>query len=148
MKGRKPNLENVIPFKGDDLNRTVPAAPEFMTDQARQVWDELAGLLVAKDRLRPEYVWQFATYCESVANFYNATASLAVDGYFFETETRNGRQQKKVAMWGVQQEAIAAMARLSALFGLSPVDDARLKSGGSQGDLFSQLMDQLKNGSG
>jgi hypothetical protein len=51
-------------------------------------------------------------------------------------------------MWSVQQESLSAMTRLSALFGLSPVDDARLKSGGGQGDLFDRLMEQLKNGSG
>lgn len=147
MKGRMPNLQNVVPFRGDDIDRSSPEAPDWMTDQARQVWAELAGLLVAKDRLRPEYVYQFAGYCESVANFYNATASLAVEGYFFETKTRNGLQQKKRAMWGIQQEALGAMTRLSALFGLSPVDDSRLKTGG-QGDLFDSLMDQLKNGSG
>jgi len=38
------------------------------------------------------------------------------------------------------------MRRDSALFGLSPVDDARLKGGGSQGDLFAEVMNQLKNG--
>lgn len=146
MKGRMPSLENVIPFKGDEVGRVVPEAPEWMTDQARKVWDELAGLLVSKDRLRPEYSYQFAGYCESVANFYNATADLAIAGYYFETKTRNGLQQKKRAMWGVQQEALAAMTRLSALFGLSPVDEARLRTGGGQGDLFARLMDELKNG--
>ena len=148
MKGRKPDLHNVIPMKGDMIAAPVPDAPEWMTEKAREVWGELAGILVTKDRLRPEYAYQFASYCESVANFYNATAVLAVEGYYFETETRNGRQQKKRAMWSVQQESLSAMTRLSALFGLSPVDDARLKSGGGQGDLFDRLMEQLKNGSG
>mgnify|MGYP001168764032 CR=1 FL=1 len=149
MKGRKPNLPpNVIPMKGDaQIRKPVPEAPEFMTDQARRVWEELAGDLVAKDRLQPLYLYQFASYCESVANFINATAVLALEGYYFTTETRNGRQQKKVAMWGVQQEAIASMARLSALFGLSPVDEARLK-GGAQGDLFEDVLRQLRDGTG
>lgn len=144
MKGRKPELRNVLPFKGETA-RPVPESPEWMTEKAREVWDELAGHLVAKNRLEPQYQYQFAAYCESVANFYNATACLATEGYYFETQTRNGRQQKKVAMWSVQQEAISTMTRLSALFGLSPVDEARLKSGG-QGDLFNDLIAQLKNG--
>ena len=149
MKGRKPNLPpNVIPMKGDGpITKPVPEAPEFMRDEARKVWDELAGELVAKDRLQPLYVYSFATYCESVASFIEATACLAMEGYYFETQTRNGRQQKKRAMWGVQQEAISAMTRLSALFGLSPVDEARLKGGG-QGDLFEDVMRQLRDGTG
>lgn len=149
MKGRKPNLPpNVIPMKGDArIGKPVPDAPEFMREEARRVWDELAGELVAKDRLQPLYLYSFASYCESVASFIEATACLAMDGYYFETMTRNGRQQKKVAMWGIQQEAIATMTRLSALFGLSPVDEARLKGGG-QGDLFDDIMQQLKHGTG
>lgn len=125
--------------------RVVPEPLDWMTDKARDVWAELAGHLVAKDRLAPQYVYQFAGYCESVANFYKATACLAVAGYYFDTKTRNGLQQKKVAMWSVQQEALSAMMRFSALFGLSPVDEARLGAGG-QGDLFKDLLDQIKNG--
>ena len=148
MKGRKPDLHNVIPMKGNDIAaKPVPDAPDFMSEDARRVWDELAGVLAGKDRLQPQYIYQFAAYCESVANFITATAELAMMGYFFETKTRNGVQQKKRAMWGVQQEAMAAMARGSAVFGLSPVDDARLHSG-AQGDLFGQIMDQLRNGTG
>lgn len=144
MKGRKPVLGNVVPFKTEGAEaRHVPEAPEFMTDEARRVWDELAPFLVQRDRLQPEFTYQFAAYCESVANFLATTACLALEGLYFETETRNGRQQKKVAAWGQQQEAMAAMSRFSALFGLSPVDAARLKVTG-QGDLFKDLMRQLQ----
>ena len=146
MKGRKPDpVGNVIPMKGD-AQRRVPDAPDFMSDEARRVWDELAPELVAKDRLQPAYTYQFAAYCESVSNFLQATAVIAVDGFWFSTKTRNGRQQKRTAAWGAQQEAMNAMRRDAALFGLSPVDEARLKSGG-QGDLFEEMMKQLKNGS-
>ncbi|EBA11782.1 P27 family phage terminase small subunit [Roseobacter sp. CCS2] len=144
MKGRKPDLENVIPMMGD-VQRRVPDAPEFMSEAARRVWDELAADLTAKVHLEPQFEYQFAAYCESVSNFLAATSVLAIEGYYFETKTRNGVQQKKTAMWGVQQQAMNAMRRDSALFGLSPVDQSRLKAGG-QGDLFDDLMNQLKNG--
>ncbi|WP_342298207.1 P27 family phage terminase small subunit [Cereibacter sphaeroides] len=39
-------------------------------------------------------------------------------------ETRNGRQQKKRAVWGQRQDAIAVMNQLAARFGLTPVDGA------------------------
>ncbi|KQI66957.1 hypothetical protein AN189_18045 [Loktanella sp. 3ANDIMAR09] len=145
MKGRKPNpLGNVIPMKGDAARR-VPDAPDWMSEDARKVWDELAPELIAKDRLQPAFTYQFASYCESVSNFLAATAVIAIDGFWFETKTRNGVQQKKTAAFGVQQEAMNAMRRDSALFGLSPVDEARLGEGG-QGDLFADIMKQLKHG--
>jgi phage terminase small subunit len=96
--------------------------------------------------MEPQYTYQFAAYCEAVAAFIETTGCIAVEGRYFETKTRNGKQQKKTASWGQQQEAIATMGRLSALFGLSPVDEARLKVTG-QGDLFDDLLKQLKNGS-
>jgi P27 family predicted phage terminase small subunit len=146
MKGSKPNpLGNVVPMKGT-VKKNVPDAPSFMSEEARRIWEELAPDLVEKDRLDPSFAYQFASYCESVSNFIYATSVIAVDGFWFTTKTRNGLQQKKTAAWGAQQEAMNAMRRDAALFGLSPVDAARLKTGG-QGDLFLDIMDQLKNGS-
>lgn len=141
MKGKKPNLQNVVPMKGE-MQRHVPAAPEFLDDEARKVWDELAPELVRKERLEPLYAYQFASYCACVANFLAATACLALEGLYYETKTRNGVQQKKRAAWGIQQEAMAGMRRDSALFGLSPVDASRLTAEG-QGDLFDEVMKQL-----
>lgn len=141
MRGKKPNLNNVVPMKGD-IQKHVPEPPEYMSDEARKVWDELAPELVKKDRLEPLYAYQFASYCECVSNFISATACLALEGLYYETKTRNGVQQKKRAAWGIQQEAMAGMRRDSALFGLSPVDATRLTSGG-QGDLFDEVMKQL-----
>lgn len=142
MKGAKPQLSNVIPMKGDQA-KPVPDAPDFLTDQARAVWNELAPHLVQKDRLAPAYQYQFASYCESVANFMNATADLAVMGTYYQAKTRNGLQEKKRAAWGQQQDAMNQMRRDAALFGLSPVDEQRLTSDG-QGDLFDKLMKGLK----
>lgn len=141
MKGRKPNVGTVVPFKGD-AKKHVPDAPEFLSDNARKVWEELAAQLVAKDRLETHYIHLFAGYCESVANFIDATHCLAMEGLYYETQTRNGKQQKKTAPWGLQQEALGQMQRLGALFGLSPVDEKRLGAGG-QGDLFDDVLKAL-----
>ncbi|PIE10041.1 MAG: phage terminase small subunit P27 family [Rhodobacterales bacterium] len=145
MKGAKPKPTNVVPMKGEPV-RHVPDAPEWLSSEARDVWDDLAPHLVTKDRLKPEFTYQFASYCESVANFMAATACVALEGRYYSTKTRNGVQQKKTAAWGLQQESMNQMRRDSAIFGLSPVDEARLSSG-DQGDLFDTLMQQLKNGS-
>ncbi|MEL7167519.1 MAG: P27 family phage terminase small subunit [Pseudomonadota bacterium] len=144
MKGRKPSLDNVVPMKdGDDIApKPVPPAPEFLSDEARRVWDEMAADLVAQDRLLPRYEYQFAAYCEAVSNFIAATHSIAVEGMYYETKTRNGIQQKKRAPFGIQQESMAQMSRLGALFGLSPVDDRRLGAG-AQGDLFDEVLKQI-----
>lgn len=145
MKGKKPGLANVIPMKGD-MPKRVPDPPADMSGKAAEVWVELAPHLVAKDRLEPAYHYQFRSYCENVATFIAATFSVEVEGLYYEVETRNGRQQKATAALKIQMAAMDQMRRDSALFGLSPVDDARLRGGGSQGDLFAEVMNQLKHG--
>lgn len=142
MRGVKPNVSKVVPMK-DGIQRPAPDAPEWMTELGRQVWDELAPDMMRFKRLEPHFQYQFASYCESVSAFIGATNELAMSGIWYEVKTRNGLQQKKVAAWGIQQEAANAMRRDAALFGLSPVDEARL-SGGGQGDLFDDLINELK----
>ncbi|AUR04256.1 putative phage terminase, small subunit, P27 family [Phaeobacter inhibens] len=142
MKGRKPNLENVIPMKGD-MPKEIPFAPDFLDDLGRQVWDELAPELVKKGRLELLYKYQFGSYCSAVSNFIQATNTLALEGLFYETgKGRNGNQRRKHPALALQDTAAASMRRDSALFGLSPVDAARLE-GGDQGDLFDEVMKQL-----
>jgi hypothetical protein len=46
----------------------------------------------------------------------------------------------------MQQEAMAKMQQLGALFGMSPVDEKRLGAGG-QGDLFDEVLKKI-NGTG
>lgn len=144
MKGAKPALDNVVPMKGD-MTATVPDAPEFMSEDARRVWDELAHVLVSKDRLKPHYQYQFASYCEAVANFIHATADIATMGKYYSVKTRNGMQEKKRAAWGQQQESMNQMRRDAALFGLTPVDERRL-AGSGQGDLFDEILRKLNGG--
>lgn len=142
MKGAKPGLSNVVPMKGDAIGEPMPDAPLWLTDLARQVWDELAPKVHAKGRLLPEYVYQFASYCEAVSCFAVATNQLAEEGTFYEVKTRNGMQKKRNPAAVAQNEAQNQMRRDSALFGLSPVDAARLDNGG-QGDLFNDILAQL-----
>lgn len=156
MKGRKPGISGPkVPLKvvGSDVDAPleitrnkaeirIPEAPGFMSDEARRVWDELAPHVVAKGHWAAQYAYQFAGYCESVANFIAATGDLATMGSYFQTKTRNGVQEKKRAAWGQQQEALQQMQRLSAAFGLSPVDSTRLEGNG-QGDLFEDILAQI-----
>jgi P27 family predicted phage terminase small subunit len=144
MQGRKPELGNVIPMKAEfDVLRPVPPAPDFMSDEGRKVWDDLTPYLIKLDRLKPEFELQFAAYCEAAGDFIRFTGEIAAFGSFFITETRNGKQEKKRATWGQRKDAMEIMLRLSALFGLTPVDERRLAVSG-QGDLFERMMRELK----
>ena len=143
MKGAKPRVNNIIPMKGDFAG-TVPDVLDWMSEDGRGVWRELAPHMVQKKRLEPHFFHPFAAYCESVADFMRFTGDLAAFGTYYEVKTRNGLQQKKRAVWGQRQEALSTMNQLAARFGMTPVDEARLSTGG-QGDLFANLK-ELMNG--
>ncbi|WP_208350169.1 phage terminase small subunit P27 family [Pseudaestuariivita rosea] len=144
MKGQKLKLSVVVPMKGDETPE-VPQPPDWMTGEGRAVWVRLAEGLVAKGRLAPCHEDLFAAYCEAAADYVRATACLALEGMYYTVQTRNGHQEKKRAAWGLRQDALANMRQVGALFGMSPVDEARLQNT-DQGDLFRDLMEQL-NGS-
>ena len=137
MKGAKPKLDNVIPMMGAAAP-VVVLPPDHMSEHAQNVWAELAPELAKLGRLDPVYRYEFAGYCESVANFIAATILLHDHGMWREVQTRNGLQQKKTMAFSLQQEAMASMRQGAARFGLTPVDACRLATGG-QGDLFDQI---------
>lgn len=142
MKGRKPNLRNVVPMKGE-FKKEVPEPPYVLDDISRSVWDEMVPELVRRDRFDPLYRYQFAAYCAAVSKFLQATNDMAMEGLTYETgKGRNGNQRRPNPVIATQSGAIGEMNRASALFGLSPVDAARLEGGG-QGDLFDEVMKQL-----
>ena len=142
MKGRKPNLQNVVPMKGD-IQKEIPAAPDFLCDIGRDVWDELAPELAKRGRLELLYKYQFGSYCAAVANFISSTDTLAMEGLFYETgKGRNGNQRRRHPALTLQENSTSIMRRDSALFGLSPVDASR-RDTGVQGDFLKNVLDQL-----
>lgn len=141
MRGAKPSVGNVIPMKGDREIKP-PDAPDMMTEPGRAVWDELAPVLASKQRLRVEFKFQFAAYCEAVAKFLSATNEIAMVGYWYETKTRNGVQQKATRPVVMQSQAVDEMNRLSALFGLTPVDDKRVGQA-AQGNFLDELKEAM-----
>jgi P27 family predicted phage terminase small subunit len=145
MKGRKPNLQNVVPMKGD-IQKEIPPAPDFLCDIGRDVWDELAPELAKRGRIELLYKYQFGSYCAAVANFISATNTLAMEGLFYEPgKGRNGNQRRRHPALTLQENSTSIMRRDSALFGLSPVDASRLDTG-AQGNFLNSVLDQL-NGS-
>lgn len=141
MRGAKPSLNNVVPMKGDAVRR-APDPPDHLQAEDREVWERLAPVLINKGRLEPEYEDSFAAFCIMAGQVVRSASDIAIMGTYYEVKTRNGMQQKHRTAWVQLQQAIAIMNQLSARFGLSPVDDARLK-GGAQGDLFKDLLGAL-----
>lgn len=149
MKGAKPKLSVVIPMKGEATDQNAealaPIPPSELSDRGLAAWDRLAPLMIKKGRLEPHFYDMFAAYCEAVADVIELSIEVALSGRTYEVQTRNGLQQKKTAAWQTRQDALATMKQFGALFGLSPVDEARLGSA-EQGDLFAEMARVINGG--
>ncbi|MDE4302861.1 P27 family phage terminase small subunit [Phaeobacter gallaeciensis] len=141
MKGKKPNLHNVVPMKGD-VQKKAPEAPDLLSEGAKAVWVRLAPEMVRKDRLEPIFEDLFGQFCEAANDVIELSSIIAMEGRTYTVKTRNGMQQKKTAAWQARLDALATLKALGGLFGLSPVDDKRLSNPG-QGDLFDEMVKQL-----
>ncbi|MEB3421740.1 P27 family phage terminase small subunit [Salipiger marinus] len=144
MKGQKPSLVNVVPMKGA-AHRPTPDAPDHLQDEDREVWNRLAPVLIGKGRLEPEFEDSFANYCIMAGQVVRSSHDIAILGTYREVKTRNGLQDKQRAAWLQLDKAMERMNQYAARFGLTPVDAARLSSGG-QGDLFDDLMRHIDGG--
>lgn len=171
MKGRKPgdgDLAKIIPMPGmtgGPVAQETPPAPEDLGAIAREVWEFLAPHLAAKGRLSPIYRYQFRAYCEAVQEWRLALDSFSAEAReglieaddgerldpdapprHYVTEGRNGSQHKAHPALQTARSFMAVANQLATVFGLNPLDDARLKDP-NQGGLFDQLRDMI-NGDG
>jgi P27 family predicted phage terminase small subunit len=141
MKGKKPELDNVIPMKGGS-SRPVPPPPDLMAEGAKKVWERLAPHMERLGRLKPIYEDAFEELCAALNDIQELRVVIDLEGRTYTVKTRNGLQQKKTAAWQALLDAQNTVMRKSALFGMSPVDDKRLANT-DQGDLFAMLKEGL-----
>ncbi|MEM7505557.1 MAG: phage terminase small subunit P27 family [Pseudomonadota bacterium] len=155
MKGPKPSLPtaNVVPMPGIDAAPIDPPEPPTrLHNKAAAVWREIVPELCKKGRWSPLYQFEFEAYCECYAEWQDLIGDIAAEGYTFSNEgdrpdgkakdLANGVQQKANPKVGQKNDILRLMKSYGAVFGLTPVDEQRLKDSG-QGDLFGWLNEQL-----
>ncbi|MFF7901183.1 phage terminase small subunit P27 family [Streptomyces sp. NPDC007920] len=134
------NTEEPQPDTGDVL------PPDWLSDDALEVWDALAGDLESKGVLTPWDVEAFANWCDAVARRRRAAAAVDEEGEIVESPVFNkngdisGHRRGKNPWLLVLAEADAQVQRYGARFGLTPSDRAQLKIGGADGGLGAERL--------
>ena len=142
-RGPAPKPTALRVLHGDRKDRIndaepVPAAgdivpPDWLTDDAVEIWEIYAGDLEAKRVLTPWDVETFAAWCDAAARRRRAAAELAEGGELMEAPVfnKNGEQTGvrlvKSPWLAVLNEADAQVQRYGARFGLTPSDRSQLK---------------------
>lgn len=155
--GRPKKPTNIAVLHGDRkdrINTAEPkpsqlevAPPNWLGDQAVEVWNSLAADLKAKGVLTGWDVEAFASWCDAVVRRRHASKRLQVEGEVIELPVFNkngeetGHRYAKNPWTLVLNEADAQMQKYAAKFGMTPSDRASLSIGeaskGADDDLLT-----------
>ncbi|MGI8310681.1 phage terminase small subunit P27 family [Saccharopolyspora hattusasensis] len=100
------------------------ACPEWLSDEAKKIWERLAPGLIARNVLTPWDADAFTVLCESLARYKAATA--LVNGSALLVQGSTGLVRNPALQ--VQSEAERAFLTYAARFGLTPSDRQALKT--------------------
>lgn len=146
MKGRKPELINVVPLTGDadaELayerhrraadEKAARLKPKGMNKAAAAVWDLEAPAVAhpTVNRLKPENVNEFRMYCEAVAR-YRTAARVWARKKTYTVKGRNGTQRKHTPEYHAMNVFFGQAVTLGARFGKTPQDERGLSSEGQR----------------
>jgi P27 family predicted phage terminase small subunit len=159
-RGRKPNLENVIPFKESSAAQTEKAReaaiarvvkrlmPATLSKEEQDEWKRVARVLAdpTVDRLKARFVDTIAEYCRVVVRLKKlreAFPTLSHEIYRVEAG-RNGTQVKAHPFVAQINECWRQWRSLVGMLGLSPADERSILPG--QGDLFDDAEKYFSGG--
>ncbi|MEI6178000.1 MAG: phage terminase small subunit P27 family [Verrucomicrobiota bacterium] len=107
----------------NNTTEATPPAPDWLSESAKEVWNDLAPLLVAEGRLKPHQHACFGAYCLAAGNVRDCGAALARDGIVISG--RSGTQVRHPAA-SILNGAAQQVLSLGKQFGLTPASKARL----------------------
>ncbi|MFD7319238.1 phage terminase small subunit P27 family [Streptomyces sp. NPDC059883] len=110
---------------GPAFKRLPPEAPGWLSDEARAEWDRVLPGLARLELLKPEDRAALAAYCESWAQFREATETLQQDG--LTIEAAQGTLPHPAV--GIARAAGREVRAWAAHFGLTPSTEQALARG-------------------
>ena len=108
---------------GIDAPPSVPPAPAWLSDIAREEWDRIVPMLQASKVMSPRHQQTLAAYCDSLADMIEADRELKANGATFMDD--KGRVSNHPA-WNRKRDARNQMLKFAAEFGLTASALARV----------------------
>ncbi len=102
---------------------TIPATPTFLSDEARQEWDRIAPILERNGILTEIDGAALAAYCQTFADWIEATLKVREEGFLTATTNGNVIQNPMV---GVANRLKADLLRFLSEFGMTPASRSKI----------------------
>lgn len=133
MRGRKGNPQAPL----SEALKDPPAAPDWLTEEARAEWDRVAPVLVSRQALTMDNLATLEGYCLAIGTVRRSQKAIATDGETVRTPSGIVRRHPAYqTLFQAQTEA----RRLAAELGLTPASRSKTGGGGNggmgHGDLF------------
>lgn len=133
MRGMKPEIAPT----GEPPPDGIPGPPDWLGDDAREVWARLLPVLLNERRtLASTDLDIFANYCEACGTIQEMTRVLKAEGQIFQGPSGPKRHPASA----IRSEAMTQAKQMAAELGLTPASRGRpaIKNGGDDGqsDLF------------
>lgn len=108
----------------------VPSMPSVLTGYAAKEWDRIIGALDSSMLTKADRA-MLAAYCVAVSQWRESQEIIDRDGLLLPGH--NGSLRRNPALM-IQKQAMEVIVSVSARFGLTPADRARMKLGEKKGD--------------
>lgn len=110
----------------DELPVSDSDAPEILTDDAKEVWNQLVPDLRRVNLLRKTDEIVFAIFCEQVAKYWLSIRELEKVGHVYETDSNHGSMRRKDPWVDIGDSAYRNIMKAVDDFGLSPLARQRI----------------------
>lgn len=128
-KCRTSKTETETPARGVCKPVTKATAPSWLADDAREIFDRTARMLISWKVLTKLDIPLLAAYAAAYANLKRAYADIASGpGYFIETKTQNGVSVSMHPSARLFKDSLDVVNKVGAQFGFSPVSRRQVES--------------------
>jgi P27 family predicted phage terminase small subunit len=113
--------------------------PDWISDDGRTVWNQLAPRLAAMQILKQIDSLTFGRYCEDFGLWVKLKTIVGEEGSFYESESAHGKFKRPHPAFNQAKELDSKLMQHEANFALNPADRQRLfaaRAAAGQGGLF------------
>lgn len=110
---------------GEPVNEG-PQPPEWLNEEGRRVWNELAPRLTAMKILQIVDATTFGRYCQTFGTWVKLQHVLDEEGTTYESESPHGTYQRSHPAFNQADRLNRTLIQMESGFGLNPADRQRL----------------------